>query len=104
MRSETSMSKYEKRIKSYKKFQEYDADKIKKLEDLKLSLSQKYQRDKQDCDEISREIERLKKESKLENSLVRSRLKSSGSSLSAKSSRPTGVGKNRSEYLGPDHS
>lgn len=40
------MSKYQQRIRSYKQFQEYDADKIKKLEELKLSLSEKYQKDK----------------------------------------------------------
>jgi|JI9StandDraft_2_1071091.scaffolds.fasta_scaffold229146_3 hypothetical protein len=65
---------------------------------MKLSLKTRFEKEVSQCDELNKEIERVQKESKLESSLVRSRLKSSSSSLSARSTQELRRLKHRSEF------
>jgi hypothetical protein len=66
---------------------------------MKLSLKARFEKEVSQCDELNKEIERVQKESKLESSLVRSRLKSSSSSLSARSTQQLRRLKHSSEFV-----
>lgn len=85
-RTGSSLRNYQTRIDSYREYRQTDAQRIASLEhrlaELKLNTKQKQEQ----AAEINQEINRLKQEAKLENSLIRSQMRSK-SSLSARSAR-----------------
>ena len=62
-------------------------------------MSERYKKDKEECDEINKEIERLRKEARLEANLMSSRLRSRESTYSARSNKSFKHGKTNSEVL-----
>lgn len=82
--STTSLSSYKTGINKYKAYEAHDQKAIQQLERKLSGLSQNHNQTQSELNTLKEEIRRVKKESKLENSLLRSSMKSR-SSLSAHS-------------------
>jgi predicted nucleic acid-binding Zn-ribbon protein len=78
-RTGSSLKNYKSRIETFKEYEQHDHEDIKSLEKRLTDLKQKNSEKKEKTLQLNHQIDKLKQEAKLENSLIRSQLRSRSS-------------------------